>query len=122
MPGGELYEFLLPAGLLDGNPPYWYAVVGAGTGPAIRDYKGVHGAPAEGAVPRVLVLEPGAEWDCFVSRYDVTGGYITEHGYPTREQALEDLAAEFGDLLGSWKSVPEQIQDAEHYALTHAEF
>jgi hypothetical protein len=75
-----------------------------------------------GAAPRVLVLEPGAGADCFGPRYNSRGGCITEHDYPTPEQALEDLGREFGDLVGSWKAVPEQVGDREQYALMQARF
>ena len=117
-----MYEFLLPAGLLDGDPPYWYAVVGTGEGRAIRGYAGERRAASEGAATRVLVLEPGGGTDCFVAHYDATGGYITDYGYPTRESALEDLATEFGDLIGTWKPVPLDVSDTEQYVLTRATF
>lgn len=117
-----MYEFLLPAGLLDGDPPYWYVVIGSGAGRAISGYTGERRGASEGATTRVIVLEPGAGIDCFVAHYDAAGGYITDYGYPTREAALEDLATEFGDTIGTWRPVPPHVSDPEPYALIHASF
>lgn len=113
---------MLPAGLLDGDPPYWYATVGQGAGRAISGYTGERRRAPENATTRVVVLEAGGAADCFVAHYDATGGYITDYGYPTREAALEDLAIMFGEKVGTWRPVPPHVPDAEQYALTHATF
>ena len=120
--GRPMYEFLLPPGLLDAEPPYWFCVVGTGSGAAISDYNGQpKGAPAN-ARTRVFVLEPGGNEDCFLSRYDARGGYITQTWYRSRDEAVADTAEECGGALGIWRPVPEDALNAEDWVLRNARY
>ena len=118
----KMLEFLLPEGVLNGEPPYWYAVIGAGAGRAVPGYDGSRHPAPDGAKALVLVLEPGGEDDAFLSAYDATGGFIEDTWYPSREEALESAASEFGAALGTWQPVPEGTDDPELFVLSNAEF
>jgi hypothetical protein len=111
-----MLEFTFPAGLLDGHPPYWYAVVRKSEFPR-QDYDGYPRAAPPGADTRILVLEPGADADAFLSRYDSSLRYIQDTWYPTREAAVQDVDAEFGSQLTTWMPVPEDEPDAETFVL-----
>ena len=110
-----MLEFLQPPGLLDGNPPSWYALVRA-QGLSPPAYDGNPRAAANGAEPRILIMEPGDESDVFVSTYDATLGYITDTWYLTREAALTDCEEQFGNDLGPWTPIPDN-DNAEEYVL-----
>lgn len=112
----SMLEFLQPPGLLDGNPPSWYAVVRPDDF-SVPIYDGQPRAAAQNAEPRVLIMEPGDESDVFVSRYDSSLGYITDAWYPTREAAISDCEELFGDDLGPWTPVPEAESKPERYVL-----
>jgi hypothetical protein len=111
-----LLDFLAPQGLLEGDPPSWYAVVRPNELRAVP-YDGKPRAAIEGAEPRVLILEPGDESDVFVSKYDATLAYVTDVWYRTREAAIEELDTEFGKDLGPWMPIPEDVPHAETYVL-----
>jgi hypothetical protein len=113
-----MLEFSLPEGLLDGDPPYWFAVIDPGNFHP-PPYDGTRKG-ATGAEPRILVLEPGGEMDAFVSQYAGNLGYITDSWYPTREAALEDAVSVFGELLGPWVPVPVGESDPEAFILRTA--
>ena len=114
-----MLEFLLPNGLLDADPPYWYAVIRQAEFSA-RTYDGVRRPAGPSAETRIVVLEPGGEGAAggtFVARYDAAFGYIADEWYATRELAVEEVTSEFGGALGQWMSVPEQETDPEGYIL-----
>jgi hypothetical protein len=111
-----MYEFLLPIGLLAGEPPYWYAVVRPNEFPP-TPYTGQPRNGSPEAETRVLILEPGGGIDAFLSPYDASLAYQTDSWYPTREAAVEDVTEEFGDSLGAWTPVPEEEHDAELFVL-----
>lgn len=111
-----MLEFQLPPGLLDGDPPSWYAVVRP------EDlypptYDGTPRGAPEGAAPRILIMEAGGERDVFVSQYAENLGYLTDIWYPTREAALEDCEALFGESLGAWQAIPGGESHPESYVL-----
>jgi hypothetical protein len=112
-----MLEFELPPGLLDGEPPSWYAVIRSDELHA-QEYDGTPRAAPEGAEPRILIMEPGDESDVFISSYDGQLRYLTDSWYPTREAAVADCETEFGDHLGPWTPIPEDEPDVEKYALT----
>lgn len=107
-----MLDFQLPPGLIDGDPPHWFAVISPGRPLSLPPGDSGHPAAAEGAEPRVLILEPGGEDDAFLSRYDAGLGYITDEWHSTREAAIEGANEEFGDELGPWSPIPEG-EDAE---------
>src|ERR1700722_7590280 len=112
----DMLEFLQPPGLLEGDPPSWYAVVRADElSPPTYDAK--PRTAADGAEPRILIMEPGDESDVFVSTYDATLGYISDMWHPTREAAVAYCEGHFGHDLGSWNPVPEN-ESAEEYVLS----
>ena len=111
-----MLEFLLPRGLLDGDPPSWYAVVRPDQLHA-PSYDGKPRCGAEGAEPRILIMEAGGESDVFVSQYAEDLGYLTDSWYPTREAAIQDCEAAFGDQLGTWQPIPEGESHPEGYVL-----
>jgi hypothetical protein len=112
----EMLEFLYPSGLIDGDPPSWYAVVRvAELNPPT--YDGNPRVAADGAQPRVLIMEPGHENDVFLSTYDATLAYITDTWYPTREAVITDCEHQFGDDLSPWTPIPEN-ESAEEYVLS----
>ncbi len=112
-----MLEFLLPPGLIDAEPPYWFATIRGAELPR-QHYDGVP-RPAVNleAEPRILVLEPGGAADVFVSHYAADLGYLTDTWYATREAALEDLAAIHGTDLDTWRPVPESESHPETYIL-----
>ena len=111
-----MLEFQLPAGLLDGNPPSWYAVVRAGElqPPA---YDGTPRSAPEGAEPRILIIEAGGEHDTFVSYYAADLGYLTDAWFATREAAIQDAEVTFGEDLGPWLPVPHGESHPETFVL-----
>lgn len=111
-----MHEFLLPPGLIDGEPPSWYAVVRP---MELRtpSYDGIPRSAATGASPRILILEPGGEHDVFVSEYAEDLGYITDSWFATREAALEDADDRFGDGLGPWLPIPAPEAHPETFVL-----
>lgn len=111
-----MLEFQLPAGLLDGDPPSWYAVVRAHE-LHTPTYDGTPRAAPEGAEPRILIMEPGGENDVFVSHYAENLGYLTDAWFPTRESAVQDSEATFGDELGPWLPVPGRESHPERFVL-----
>ena len=112
-----MLEFLLPVGLLDGEPPSWYALVRPDDlRPA--PYDGVPRAARSGAEPRILVLEAGGAADAFVAEYAADLGYISDAWFPTREAAVSDAVARFGDSLGPWLPVPAAEDPPEHFVLS----
>ena len=116
-----MLEFLLPPGLLEAEPPYWFAVVRAADLPRGAKYHGPPRRAEPQAETRVIVLEPaggGPEGGVFACRYDALLGYITDTWSATREAAVEGLTAEFGPDLGPWTPVPEGERDPETYVLT----
>ena len=112
-----MLEFQLPPGLLDGDPPSWYTVIRPDEFQP-PPYDGTPRGGAEGAEPRVLIMEAGGESDVFVSQYAQDLGYLTEVWYSTREAALQDLKTMFGDDLGPWLPVPEGESHPESYVLS----
>ena len=114
-----MLDFLLPPGLIGGNPPYWFAVVVG----SVRPPAGYDGVPRPGdpdARTWVLVLEPAGEHDAFVSRYDAAFGFQGDEYFGTREAAIAAAEEEFGESLGTWQPVPESETDAEAFALRAA--
>lgn len=117
-----MLEFEYPEGLLNAEPPFWYVVIGAGTGRVIRNPGGPAAAP-QGSAPVLLVLEPGgSEADAFVSRYDSEGRFIADTWYASREEAVEEAATEFGNTLGEWRPVPENTEDVEAFVFADARY
>jgi hypothetical protein len=108
-----MLEFLLPAGLVEGDPPYWFALVGSAPSERLTG----HGASAGAATgQRSLLLEPGGDTDAFLSEYDQRGSFLGDTWYGTREEALEDASQKFGPTLGEWRPVPAtDIGTAELY-------
>ena len=109
-------DFLLPNGFLDGEPPEWYAVIRPTEFRPAR-YDGVPRKAADGAEPRILIVEAGTVGDVFVSEYAGDFGYITDRWYSTREAAVEDIEARFGAELGPWLPVPDEESPPEGYVL-----
>ncbi len=114
-----MHEFLLPVGLLDADPPYWFAVI-ASRSPLPASYDGPpHGDPPEGPT-RVLVLEPGPGVDAFLSRYGATLGFQGDSYFESREAAVAAVEEEFEGVPLEWQPVPATVVDAERYALQAA--
>ena len=110
-----MHEFELPAGFLDGEPPSWYAVVR----PMELQPPSYDGAPrraAEGAQPRILILEAGGESDVFVSYYAEDLGYLTDEWFPTREAAVGCFEKAFAGL-GPWNPIPSDVVHPESFVL-----
>jgi hypothetical protein len=112
-------DFLLPAGLVESDPPYWFAIVSPkfAAGPTGH---GAEVASPPDATPnaRFLLLEPGGAADAFMSKYDQQGSFMGDTWYATREEALQDASEEFGPALGEWRPVPaSDIGTAERYVL-----
>jgi len=117
-----VFDFEYPAGLLDGVPSHWYAIVGTGTGHVVRDYQGIANAPV-GSPVAIVIMEPGgADQDAFVSRYDPQGRYISDSWYRTREDALEDAAAGYAIGPGDWHPVPDDAPDIEVFVFKNATY
>ena len=51
------------------------------------------------------------------SRYSGDFGCITDISYQSREDAVADCSAEFGDELGMWTPIPSEVDHAETYVL-----
>ena len=115
-PSFGMLEFQSPAGLLDGKPPSWYAVIRPDDLKP-PEYDGTPRAAADGAEPRILTMEAGGTHDVFVSEYAETLGYITDSWFPTREAALDDSDDRFGEDLGQWLPVPENESHPESFVL-----
>jgi hypothetical protein len=114
--GTSLLEFIQPPGLLNGDPPSWYAVIRPDELPPTVYDTTPRSAP-DGASPRIFIMEPGAESDVFVSTYDCSLAYITDIWYPTREQAITSCDEQFGSELSPWMPIPEN-ESPEKYVLS----
>jgi hypothetical protein len=115
-----MLEFLLPKGLIEADPPSWFAVVGSE--PFSWVYDGKPRPAPEDAATRILILEAAASGvpDAFVSHYDEMCGFIGDFWFATREAAIEDAAAEYGQLLDAWTPIPDDEPDSETFALQSA--
>ena len=51
-------------------------------------------------------MEAGGERDVFVSHYAEDLGYLTDLWFATREAAVQDSEATFGEELGPWLPIP----------------
>lgn len=66
--------------------------------------------------PRVLVLEEDTE-GYSLYRYTESGEFGGDTWHMTLEDAKHQAAYEFGDRLGSWSEVPEEVADPLSFAL-----
>jgi hypothetical protein len=112
-------DFHLPDGLLTGEPPFWFAVVG-GSGGLPSGYDGVPRPGRADADTRVLVLEPADEDDAFLCRYDSALGSQGDGYFSSREEAVAAVEEEFGERRGGWHPIPEDVDHPETFALRAA--
>ena len=111
-----MFEFHLPAGLLEGDPPAWYAVVRHHEFHPPH-YDGKPRAATDGAQPRILIMEPGGESDVFVSLYAEDFGDLTDLWFPSREEAVQGCEDTVGDELGAWQPIPHGESRPESFVL-----
>ena len=70
---------------------------------------------------RLLILESGGgpESDAMLYRY--AGDNLGEFAWDTWSESVEDAKAqaefEYGELLGGWQTIPEDVEDATSYAI-----
>lgn len=114
-----MLDFLLPDGLLNGEPPFWFAVVGGAHG-LPSGYDGVPRPGRTDAETRVVVLEPAGEDDAFLCRYDAALGFQGDGWFATREEAVAAAEEEFGEGLGRWRPIPADATHPETFALRAA--
>ena len=71
-------------------------------------------------VADVVLLVVGKEEGAMLFRYTAHGDFGGDTFHPTAEQALEQAAFEYGDALGEWLVVPDEITDPHAFAVQYA--
>jgi hypothetical protein len=109
----------------------WFAPIGAQRGPLkTRHAVGLPpglGLPLEGAGaptvlpwPRVLLLEEDDRGDYLMFRYAADGVFGGDTWHDSTESAERQARYEYGEALGEWRAVPEDVGDPIAYAIAQA--
>jgi hypothetical protein len=69
--------------------------------------------------PRVLILEVKPEEGTFLYRYAPNGECAGDTWHPDVEEAKHQAVFEYGDALGCWREIPDEVWDEVEYALAH---
>ncbi len=91
-----------------GVEPYWSAVLKAG-----EQTQGL-------LLPRVLVIEERPDRS-FLYRYAPDGSSGGDTWHRSVEDAKSQARAEYGNALGEWKSIPDDVQDAASFTLSQTQ-
>ncbi len=65
----------------------------------------------------VVDREPGA---AMLFRYTAHGDFGGDTFHTSADEALEQAQVEYGDALGEWTSVPDEVSDAHAFAVQYA--
>lgn len=68
----------------------------------------------------VVLLVVGKEEGAMLFRYTAHGDFGGDTFHSNAEEALEQAAFEYGDALGVWLRVPEEITDPHAFAVQYA--
>ena len=71
-------------------------------------------------VADVVLLVVGKEEGAMLFRYTAHGDFGGDTFHLTAEEALEQAAFEYGDALGEWLTVPDEITDPHAFAVQYA--
>lgn len=73
--------------------------------------------PLPDVVLLVVDREPGAT---MLFRYTAHGDFGGDTFHTSAEEAIEQASFEYGDALGEWVDVPDEVADAHTYAVAYA--
>ena len=68
----------------------------------------------------VVLLVVGSEPGVMLFRYTAHGDFGGDTYHATPEEALEQASFEYGDALGEWLAVPDDVRDAHSFAVQYA--
>ena len=71
-------------------------------------------------VADVILLVSGNEPGVMLFRYTAHGDFGGDTYHSTSEEALEQASFEYGEALGQWLDVPDDIADAHAFAVRYA--
>ena len=71
-------------------------------------------------VADVILLVGGKEEGAMLFRYTAHGDFGGDTFHSNAEEALEQAAFEYGDALGEWLTVPDDIIDPHAFAVQYA--
>ena len=71
-------------------------------------------------VADVVLLVVGKEEGAMLFRYTAHGDFGGDTFHQNAEEALEQAAFEYGDALGEWLTVPDEITDPHAFAVQYA--
>lgn len=71
-------------------------------------------------VADVVLLVAGTEPGVMLFRYTAHGDFSGDTYHGSAEEALEQASFEYGEALGEWLSVPDEITDAHAFAVQYA--
>jgi hypothetical protein len=71
-------------------------------------------------VADVILLVVGKEEGAMLFRYTAHGDFGGDTFHPTAEDAIEQAVFEYGEALGEWLTVPDDIIDAHEFAVRYA--
>lgn len=69
--------------------------------------------------PQIVLIESWPEGVVLV-RFADAGQYAGETWHPNVEQALQQAAFEYAELLGAWSEIPPEVDDVVGWSLNHA--
>ena len=73
--------------------------------------------PVADVILLVVDREPGAT---MIFRYTAHGDFGGDTFHTSSEEALEQASFEYGEALGPWVDVPDEIEDAHSFAVAYA--
>jgi len=68
----------------------------------------------------VILLVAGNEPGVMLFRYTAHGDFGGDTYHATPQEALEQASFEYGDALGEWMAVPDDVVDAHAFAVAYA--
>lgn len=71
-------------------------------------------------VADVVLLVVGKEEGAVLFRYTAHGDFAGDTFHSNAEEALDQAATEYGDALGEWLTVPDEITDPHVFAVQYA--
>lgn len=68
----------------------------------------------------VLLLVDDEDGSAMLFRYTAHGDLAGDTWHPTSDDAQQQAAAEYGDALGPWMPVPDEVVDPHDFAVRYA--
>jgi hypothetical protein len=106
------------------RPARAFALIGRLDDVRVRHYVGLPDALAGGddAVdlpsPAIVLMEPDADNGVTLLRLAANGAFAGDTWHETEEDARHQAEYEFGAALGTWTEIPDDVEDAEAFAVS----